>query len=78
MEYYTRINNNSRPPLLDGYQEASIPDISNEQANQTDSEQVMAQVPQEQPEVQPWWQTARQEYAAIANISNNKIFKDKQ
>ncbi len=57
-------------------QEASVPDISNEQASQTDSDKVMSQMPQDHQKNHPWWQEARQEYAAITN--NNKMFKDKQ
>ncbi|WP_425363566.1 type IV secretion system DNA-binding domain-containing protein [Candidatus Tisiphia endosymbiont of Hybos culiciformis] len=57
-------------------QQASVPHISNEQASQTDSDKVMSQVPQEHQKNHPWWQEARQEYAAITN--NNKMFKDKQ
>ncbi|MCC8399183.1 MAG: hypothetical protein LN563_01165, partial [Rickettsia endosymbiont of Platyusa sonomae] len=59
-------------------QETSIPHISNKPASQTDSEQVMSQMPQDQQEEQPWWQEARQEYLAVTKINNNEIFKDKQ
>ncbi|WP_425361220.1 type IV secretion system DNA-binding domain-containing protein [Candidatus Tisiphia endosymbiont of Ceraclea dissimilis] len=59
-------------------QETSIPHISNKPTSQTDSEQVIPQVPQDQQEEQPWWQEARQEYVAMTKINNNETFKDKQ
>ncbi|WP_341761834.1 type IV secretion system DNA-binding domain-containing protein [Candidatus Tisiphia endosymbiont of Thecophora atra] len=54
---------------IDSYnvQEASISDISNDQASITDVEQVVPQYPRKD---QPWWQEARQEYIVITNEYN--------